>query len=401
MRRAVLAILAVIFGGIALALLENARDLRSYRDLMLRSQEAQDRESHLKWGYIDETGHMVIAPTFFDAGDFNGGIARVLRKGPNGLETGFIDRSGKYIIAPQPDKGYGEISEGLIEFAGARKVEHQINLPGNMAFGRRGPTLWGYIDKTGKVVIAPRLEEVTSFAEGLAAVKLDGKWGYIDKTGKFAVAPRFADLAIGSFQFSEGLAAVVVGGKRGYIDKTGRMVIPPQFATAGSFHEGRAWVLASGFGYIDKKGRFTIPATFRQAGDFSEGLAAVMDINRVIYIDKTGKPVFKQNFGSGAPFHDGLAPQTFRGSWGFIDRHGTMVIPARFGGPSEFHEGRAFVDIGGRFGLIDKTGKIVLPPAFEIARGFHEGLAAVQVWLDDPKENPPPQSVPATGSQSN
>jgi len=86
---------------------------------------------------------------------------------------------------------------------------------------------WGYIDKTGKIVIDPQFDGAYNFSEGLAAVKVGDKWGYIDKTGKIVIDPQFywAD------SFSEGLALVRVGeikpGKWGYIDNTGRYVWEP------------------------------------------------------------------------------------------------------------------------------------------------------------------------------
>lgn len=44
---------------------------------------------------------------------------------------------------------------------------------------------WGYIDKTGKMVIKPQFNCARSFSEGLARVWIDGKMGYINKTGKY------------------------------------------------------------------------------------------------------------------------------------------------------------------------------------------------------------------------
>lgn len=38
---------------------------------------------------------------------------------------------------------------------------------------------WGYVDRTGKVLIKPRFDEERDFFHGLAGVALDGKWGYI------------------------------------------------------------------------------------------------------------------------------------------------------------------------------------------------------------------------------
>ena len=43
---------------------------------------------------------------------------------------------------------------------------------------------WGYISKSGKLVIAPSFDSAAPFAERLAAVKTGGLWGYINKTGE-------------------------------------------------------------------------------------------------------------------------------------------------------------------------------------------------------------------------
>ncbi len=52
---------------------------------------------------------------------------------------------------------------------------------------------WGYIDKTGKIIIDPQYDDAWPFSEGLAAVMIvdeeTGKWGYIDKTGKYVWEP--------------------------------------------------------------------------------------------------------------------------------------------------------------------------------------------------------------------
>jgi hypothetical protein len=50
--------------------------------------------------------------------------------------------------------------------------------------------------------------------------KLAGKWGYIDKTGNIVIEPQFDS----AHRFSAELAQVHVGDKIGYIDKTGRYV---------------------------------------------------------------------------------------------------------------------------------------------------------------------------------
>jgi hypothetical protein len=48
---------------------------------------------------------------------------------------------------------------------------------------------WGFIEKTGKMVIYPQFDEAMSFANGLARVKMGGRTGYIDAAGKYVWNP--------------------------------------------------------------------------------------------------------------------------------------------------------------------------------------------------------------------
>lgn len=51
--------------------------------------------------------------------------------------------------------------------------------------------LWGYADGDKKIVIAPAYEEADFFSEGFAAVKKGGKYGYINKSGKLVIPCKF------------------------------------------------------------------------------------------------------------------------------------------------------------------------------------------------------------------
>ena len=50
---------------------------------------------------------------------------------------------------------------------------------------------WGFVDKTGQVVIPLQYDFADSFNEGLAVVKKDGEWLTINKQGQQA-----SDLAL-------------------------------------------------------------------------------------------------------------------------------------------------------------------------------------------------------------
>ena len=63
-------------------------------------------------------------------------------------------------------------------------LEHAVALPIQFVKGSNGCSFlinhpWGFIDKTGQMIIAPTYEEAQSFHEGMAAVKLNGLWGFL------------------------------------------------------------------------------------------------------------------------------------------------------------------------------------------------------------------------------
>ena len=125
----------------------------------------------------------------------------------------------------------------------------------------RGKGRWGYIDKTGQVVIEPQFNQAESFSQDLACTGVgedaDLKYGYIDKTGQMVIDSQFNSAR----SFSEGIACAGVSEypdtKYGYIDRTGRIGIHPQFDHGHNFSEGFALVKLEGrWGVIDINGNF-------------------------------------------------------------------------------------------------------------------------------------------------
>ena len=255
---------------------------------------------------------------------------------------------------------------------------------------------WGYIDKTGRIIIPFKFDGAHDFSEGLAAVNIEEKTGYIDKTGKFVIQPRF----ISGFSFSEGLAVVLIRRigqegrtslyQYGYIDRAGRVVIqPPQdpvslkwltMAYKGlAFSEGLAYMAHGKLGYIDKAGKLIIPPKYNDVQPFSEGLAAVAIGGEYGYIDRSGKMVIPPQFENAGPFSEGLAAVQIKGKYGYIDKTGKLVINGEeFVLARGFSEGLAAVMVkNDQYGYIDKTGKFVIQPQFHRVGDFSEGLAPV------------------------
>ena len=247
---------------------------------------AGKRKGDLKCGFIDKTGKIVIEPQFDKVDVFRDGLARVYvyKEGdPHSERVGFIDREGQVVIEPVFNDAYW-FSEGLANVG--------------LANGQRV-----YIDKTGKIVSNSDYEYTHAwFSEGLAPAKKGDKWGYVSKEWKFVIEPKFDYVAQA---FSDGLAHVRVNGMYGFIDVTGRMVIPPRLDNPANFSEGLAAIQVDGkYGSLDRAGKLVIEAAFTSANPFKDGLAAVTkneDVSRISccwskwdYIDKTGQLVWEQ-----------------------------------------------------------------------------------------------------------
>lgn len=238
---------------------------------------------------------------------------------------------------------------------------------------------WGYVNKTGKVVVQPRFQSAEPMSEGLAVVSdAQGRYGYIDATGKVVIQPQFQMAGA----FHEGLAWAGSNERSGYIDTAGKWVIQPRFVMAGDFGEGLAPISDENgmWGYVDAKGAWALQPKYSAADTFSEGRAAVQVGDDYVYIDKTGRTVIDAKLTSADVFREGLAPASTGDRMGFIDSRGSFVIPQKFLNAYAFSEGLAGVATDEGAGFVDKTGAWVIKPAYEDVGPFTGGIAAV--WKD-------------------
>ena len=106
--------------------------------------------SYGKYGYINASGSLVIAPQFVGASEFSEGFACVYMPQGGAHSATFINRKGESLLPPQLS-ACREFSEGR----GAIGID---------------------------TVLSPSNGQVWSFRNGLA--KVDEYGGYIDRTGK-------------------------------------------------------------------------------------------------------------------------------------------------------------------------------------------------------------------------
>ncbi len=251
----------------------------------------------------------------------------------------------------------------------------------------------GFMDKSGRSVIAPQFDEVGGFAEGLSAVRVGTKWGYVDTKGTLTITPQFDDVR----PFRYGRAAVKLccgawfapdnNNRFGFIGEDGKYIHSPDFLWVSylGFNGDLAPVKTAegNIGFVNRAGEVVMSGKFNSVNDvgFSEGLAPVASSGKWGYVDSAGEWIVNPQFEGAQGFSGGLAPVVVGGKTGYINRDGRFVINPQYAWAGEFHGGHAVVapTQDGRTGLIDEEGRFVVDAGkFESVGNFKDGLSRVK-----------------------
>ncbi|MDR2365407.1 MAG: WG repeat-containing protein, partial [Zoogloeaceae bacterium] len=214
----------------------------------------------------------------------------------------------------------------------------------------------GFLDAQGNFLGRPRFLKAGYFLHGLAPVEVNPEnWGYIDRTGVLVIPANFQ----GADDFAANGLAAAQGGKEwgykwGYIDRKGAWAIPPAFKEAKRFTAGGVAVVLH-----------------------DRGLG--LDGRRWQIIDATGKTLMGPLYVEPEPLFHGQflllddRGRRARASQVLIDIAGGKDIPLS---PYRFHEGKTIPQVGNLLWLADEDGrprrflnpggKIVAPPDGEL-----------------------------------
>jgi hypothetical protein len=262
-----------------------------------------------RWGYIGPGGGWVIQPAFDEAEEFHEGLAAVTFTG--GKTGGYVDTSGKTVFRTSLPAEFGHFQGGIalvrdrgkgtnliVDHTGRVRFSQARDLAvigeGLVRFSESYDGPFGIEDSDGKLLVAPKFEELGVSSEGLIAAKNNKRWGFIDRTGKVVIPNAFDDRAWDAgtkvYGFHAGLSAVYQNGKFGYIGHTGQFVIPARFADAGPFTSGLAYACIAlntaqtpkgerdtRCGFIDQSGNFKTSPRFGSLEAFDEGWAVAFD----------------------------------------------------------------------------------------------------------------------------
>lgn len=119
-----------------------------------------------------------------------------------------------------------------------KKIEHEDNNP-DIPYREAFPEEYDIWQKLSK-------EKSELRQKVYAAAYKDSKWGFIDKTGEVVIPLEYDYVNYSYYRFCNGFARVYKNGKHGYIDKTGGIVVPIEYDYIQEFHEGIAVVKKDG-----------------------------------------------------------------------------------------------------------------------------------------------------------
>jgi hypothetical protein len=376
-----------------------------------------------KVGCIDTQGKIVVPVAYKDI-VINGASAGDIVVVQQGSKYGVFDKQGKELVAPVLEK-ITPVGDNV--FAGkGKKTWDFYSTQGQKLFGGyddvgvfadglapvKQNNLWGFVDKTGKLLVPCRYKEVHNFSDGKAAVKRDKYWGYINTTGK--------ELGLANIKqagdFSQGLAIVDgswimnTDGKRirklrnysyvGQFDKNGLAPVGVRYRSAsfldylsigwgwgwggdhgwgwgvdGPGYGGWGWGMGGSFGGHHHHHHYDDSYWGGYIG-ISPGMFMPRNMKRG-YINKDGREVIPTGYDYVGEFIGEYALVRSEGRWGMVDTHGETLIPFVYDKLTPFSDGLAAFEFDDKWGYIDEGNNMVISNRFTQATPFNEGLAAV------------------------
>ena len=272
------------------------------------------------WGFVDMEGKEIIPLKYDDILDFSEGLAGVALS----KKWGYVDKTGTEVIPPK----YARVCNFSEDMAA-------------VGFNK----LWGFIDRKGNELIPPKYKKPYSennipfkpgplypgrFSCGLAPVWNDAekKFGFVNKTGEMIIPPRYSAVS----NFSNGYALAVTFGEKIWhitmelIDSSGKVVVPSVHTDDKKVIKMLNIASRTGNTFMSKyfTGFYVIePTVFVDNGECGT-------ISDDIFIQMSGGTVKAVRFGIQGryerPDYSKYKPFKYKGKWGFIDSEGNPLI---------------------------------------------------------------------------
>jgi hypothetical protein len=326
------------------------------------------------------------------------GFYRVVESSWNKSNVGLIDKNGNVVVKPQYTT-IGDFKDGLAVVSKAKPTPTPLKKLPDTNRTYQSDDLFGFIDKTGKVVIELRYNNARAFRDGVALVSTnDSNSTLINQAGKVlfrAETQHWATDLGGIYAVTE------KNGRTGLIDKNGKRLLADEYDGITSFDnrnesynyernddqeaetERFFKISRDGkCGVIDLKGNVIIPPIFHEILSYQNGHAVIGEDEKYGVADSHGKVVIKPTYDFVTAYDDLMAVREGK-NWKLINGTGNTVNGAHIdgvlvqNGEHWLTDGRGAVIVGDLCGYIDKAGTMVVKPIYHWANSFKNGFACV------------------------
>lgn len=232
-----------------------------------------------KIGFINTKGHLVI-PNDYHANalyHFTSGLCNAIVTNEDGkVDSFYIDASGNKII------------DGNFEYG--------MQFYGNATFVKTSENKWHIINKNGDRIndheYGPYETGMpTRFKGGLATVLYDGKYGIINESGKFVLYPKYEWLS----SISDGVLIYKENEKYGAVLADGSVVVTAAYDSMSNFVNGLSVFTKEGkCGVVSKSGSVVCNPEYVKCEVLDSGIIkAYIDEHKYIYKNKNGNIIWQ------------------------------------------------------------------------------------------------------------
>lgn len=258
-------------------------------------------------------------------------------------------------------------------FLASRSPDSDVRIPVHCANGKIG-----FIDRGGRMVIAPVWDSATPFGpDNHALVSITKEPGMIE-----SLFIRWS----GSFNFPKTLHYRI--DRQGNLTAVDPPIFDPLRVETEPIGSGKMALIEKGaeFRWILNDGSPAFVGSWQQAKDFQrDDPAAVLENRRWGFINRKGENIIPCRWDDTLGFDgNGSACVVIGRKWGVIDRDGRLVVPLRFKSLTGFdHAGFSAAELFSGWGFIDRSGKIAIPFRYHQAEPFDRfGMAKIQLKMD-------------------
>lgn len=352
-----------------------------------------------KYGCIDTAGKIVVPPLYDEIYDCHNGFVSAKKNG----RWLMVDLEGKEIIPPEKYRKLGVMMSGRCPASTMDLTSDDLAYYSDNACNAGW---WGFLDETGREVIAPQYIYATDFVEEGLAVVCKGEWtrspkwdnahkkgcfwteeelwGVIDTEGREVIPCQYDDISI--FQFEPLTFHVHSGswetGKWGVMDERGKWIVPPVFEQCVRecgkdflvFEEWDEHGERSGV-YDLRTQKILFYAEFSFVSLLGNGLFLVEkrdDEGHPIQwmIDRNGREIIPPKYHTIDCSEEPYLVAMMCGNEkleGLCDPDGTEILPCKYHfDDSHSYENKNIIFVeNGKYGVVDFEGNILIPAKYD------------------------------------